>query len=194
MTPTGAPSTVFVIDDDPAIRELVEFQLLAAGFFVKTFASALDFLRSEPQSGSGCLLTDVRMPDMDGLELQEEINRRGIALPVVIMTANGNVPLAVRAMRAGAVDIIEKPFSPGVLRTRIEQAMATSDAVSREPLKQLTSRERTVLDLIVAGKPSKAIAEELGISQRTVDVHRAKIMEKLEVDNVASLVRLALRS
>jgi two-component system response regulator FixJ len=190
----SAPSTVFVIDDDPAIRELVEFQLLAAGYLVRTYASAHDFLKSDFKPCSGCVLTDVRMPDMDGLELQEELNRRGIGLPVVIMTAIGNVPIAVRAMRAGAVDIVEKPFSPGILRKRIEQALSANAAPSRNQFEKLTSREKIVLEQIVAGKPSKAIAEELSISQRTVEVHRAKIMEKLDVDNVASLVRLTLSS
>ena len=194
-------TTVFVIDDDPAIRELVEFQLLAAGYTVKSFSSAREFLTTNLMSARGCVLTDVRMPEMDGLELQEELNRRGITLPVVIMTANGNIPLAVRAMRAGAVDVVEKPFSPGSLRSRIQQALSASSAIesasgeqiaSRQQIERLTAREKTVLDSIIAGKPNKTIAGELGISYRTVEVHRAKIMEKLDVDNVASLVRVVL--
>ena len=190
-------STVFVIDDDLAIRELVEFQLLAAGFAVKSFASALDFLQMDLASLSGCLLTDVRMPEMDGLELQEELNRRGITLPVVIMTANADIPLAVRAMRAGAIDIVEKPFSAGSLRNQIQLALSmarssSSQKAAHARFQQLTPRETAVLEMIVAGMASKTIAADLGISQRTVEGHRAKIMEKLKVDNVASLVRLAL--
>jgi two-component system response regulator FixJ len=197
---TNAP-IVFVIDDDPAILELVEFQLLAAGHTVKTFTSAIDFLNSDHLDARGCVLTDVRMPDMDGLQLQEELNKREVTMPVIIMTANADVSLAVRAMRAGAVDIVEKPFTAGGLRHRIQLVLDAEASIHRKRGKQkavrkqlaaLTVREKNVFELIIVGKSNKAIAEKLDISQRTVEVHRAKIMEKLNVDNVASLIRLAL--
>jgi len=208
--PTPAPpealprfegQTVLVVDDDPAICELLSLQLIAAGLAVVPFRSAEALLASEHLSNCHCVVSDVRMPDMDGLELQETLNRRNTGVPFIVITAHGDVPLAVRAMRAGAVDIIEKPFKPLRLLSAIERALSQSDeqeakqvekASARARLAELTPRERQIFDLIVESKQSKVIARELGISNRTVDIHRGNLMRKLRVKNVGELVRLAM--
>ena len=193
--------TILIVDDDPAICELVSLQLIAAGLTVVPFNSAAALLASHHLGNSHCVVSDVRMPDMDGLELQEALNQRKIATPFVVITAHGDVPLAVRAMRAGAVDIIEKPFKPARLLSAVERALSqggeqeakqVEKASARARLAELTPRERQIFDLIVASKQSKVIARELGISNRTVDIHRGNLMRKLRVKNVGELVRLAM--
>lgn len=193
---------IFIVDDDEAIRDSLQLLLRASGFGnVVAYASARDFLaQAEPAPGE-CLLLDVRMPEMDGLELQQELNRRGIKLPVIIMTGHGDVPIAVRAMKAGASDFVEKPFSVDVMIESVKRALESSAQASdasqeneqvRRRIDSLTPREREVLEGLVAGHPNKVIAHTLGISPRTVEIHRARVMDKLEARNLSTLVRMAI--
>lgn len=193
--------TIFVVDDDAAVRESLRMSLKLKGYDVEIFESAGAFLASGADSRRGCLVTDIRMPDMDGLELQEELVRRKSALPVIVITGHGDVPLAVRAMRAGAVDFLEKPFDREALLSAIARALevgsraaaASGDAREiHERIALLTPREREVFDLVVAGKQSKVIAHELGASTRTIEVHRGRMMNKLQVQCLQDLVRLAI--
>jgi two-component system response regulator FixJ len=197
----SAEETIFVVDDDPAVRDSLSILLRAAGHDVALFDSAKAFLESGAWSGGGCLLTDIRMPDMDGLALQEELAQRGATIPVVVMTGHGDVPLAVRAMRGGAIDFLEKPFSRDVLLGAVRRALARSADLSeatthieaaKERLAELSAREREVFDLLVAGLQNKEIGRKLGISPRTVQVHRGRVMEKLDANSVQDLVRLSL--
>jgi two-component system response regulator FixJ len=192
---------VFIVDDDEAVRESLGALLASHGFDVVTFPSALHFLAKCERTISGCLLADVRMPEMDGLELQEKVAADYPDLGVVIITGHGDVPIAVRAMKAGAIDFIEKPFLEDMIvesvRRAIEHAaqtqrhhMDTPAAIAR--LKLLTPREREVLDGLVAGLPNKTIGYDLGISARTVEIHRARVMEKMQVRSLSALVRSAI--
>jgi two-component system response regulator FixJ len=193
-------ATVHVVDDDEAIRDSLAILLGAAGFSVATYPSAEAFLITAPQ-GPGCLVIDVRMPGMGGLELQEELIRRGRRIPVIVVTGHADVPLAVKAMKAGAVDFVEKPFDEQTIVSSIRRAFDKGIEVAREEaegsqigrrLAQLTPREREVLDALVAGKPNKIIAYELSISPRTVEIHRARVMEKMAARTLSDLVRMAL--
>ncbi len=195
--------TVFVVDDDPGVREGLEILVGSTGRPVETFPDAQAFLQAWDRQRPGCLVLDIRMPGMRGLQLQEQTRARRIDLPVIIITGQGDVPAAVRAMRGGAVDFIEKPFNDVILLDRIARAIAQDDrnrqervarAQSAERLAQLTPREREVLDLLVAGKTTKQIAARLGISFQAVAAHRNRIMDKLEADNVVDLVHIALTS
>jgi two-component system response regulator FixJ len=193
--------TIFVVDDDEAVRDSLKILLSAAGYLAELYSSARGFLERNGGASKGCLLADIRMPDMDGLELQEELLKRKTGLPVIIMTGHGDVPLAVRAMKAGAVDFLEKPFNRAQLLASIEKALQRSDPTSlssaevdtaRKRIAELTNRERDVFDLLVAGDQSKAIAKKLSISPRTVQVHRGRVMHKLNVQSLQDLVRMAL--
>jgi two-component system response regulator FixJ len=192
---------IFIVDDDPAVRDSLEILLKSHGHSVRSFDSALAFLASDAPSQLGCVLADVRMPQMDGLELQEKLKEQGSALPVILMTGHGDVPLAVRAMKTGAIDFLEKPFEDSELiesvRRGLEHARVAGEAnasarLAGERLTQLTERERQVLDLLVAGKPNKVIAYDLSISPRTVEIHRARVMEKMGARSLADLVRMSL--
>jgi two-component system response regulator FixJ len=195
-------ATIFVVDDDEAVRDSLKILLASAGYGSELFPSAKAFLAARGDAASGCLLADIRMPDMDGLELQEELLRRKTGLPVIIMTGHGDVPLAVRAMRSGAVDFLEKPFNRAQLTTSLDRAFAKSAATQELPgaktvaakarIAELTEREREVFELLVAGGQSKVIAHKLTISPRTVQVHRGRVMHKLGVQNLQDLVRLAM--
>lgn len=194
-------TAVFVVDDDDGLRDSLRTLLESAGFRVQDFPRASAFLDFYKSPQEGCLVADVRMPDMDGLELQAEIGRRKIDLPIIIMTGDGDIPLAVRAMRAGAIDFIEKPFDDeafiGSVRRALEighktHGQATMSQESRERVAGLTPRERDVLELLVAGHPNKVIAFKLGISPRTVEVHRGRLMEKMQARGLSDLVRAAL--
>jgi len=196
-----ADAAVFIVDDDDGLRDSLRALLESAGFRVEDFSRAAAFLDFHKASHEGCLIADVRMPDMDGLALQEELVRRKISLPIIIMTGNADVPLAVRAMRAGAVDFIEKPFDDEVFIASVNRALeigretrgqATLSQASRERVEGLTPRERDVLELLVAGHPNKVIAFKLGISPRTVEVHRGRLMEKMQARGLSDLVRVAL--
>jgi two-component system response regulator FixJ len=200
-SPPRDSQTVFVVDDDPAVRDSLQAMLSAAGYRCTMFASGADFLASDPGVHRGCVLVDVRMPGMDGLELQRQLKARGIGLPVIFMTGFGEVPLAVEAMKAGAVDFVEKPSTLAVLEDCIDRALAigaasqqaaAEAAAARERIERLTPRERDVLRLLVAGKPNKIIAFELSISPRTVEIHRARVMDKMAVKSLSELVRLSL--
>jgi two-component system, LuxR family, response regulator FixJ len=197
--------TVFVVDDDPGIRDSLAMLLTSSGYEAKAYASAAAFLASETPDAIGCMVVDVQMPEMNGLALQRELATRRFRLPVIVMTGHGDIPIAVQAMKAGAVDFLEKPFDDGVLldgvRRALERATSAQDQAlaakeTKRRLEQLTDREREVMDLIVAGKANKVIAYELSISPRTVEIHRSRVMEKMAAGNLADLVRkvLSLRS
>lgn len=189
-----------VIDDDPAMRDSLSFLLDTAGLHARTYESAVNFLAAgEP--APGCIVTDVRMPDMNGLELVRRLKERAVAHPVIMITGHGDVPLAVEAMKAGVVDFLEKPFDDEALLTAIRSALASSDNPSgqdeerrrfHELLEQLSPREKDVLRGVVAGKPNKVVAYELGISPRTVEVYRANVMTKTAAGSLSELVRMAL--
>lgn len=192
---------VHVIDDDVGVRQSLAFLLSTAGLAVRVHESAVAFLAALPNAQDGCIVTDVRMPDMDGLELQRRLRANKIGLPVIVMTGHGDVALAVEAMKAGAVDFIEKPFDDEVLIAAIRSALARHArsaenegrrAEVRGRLDLLSEREREVLDGLVAGKPNKIIAYDLGISARTVEVYRANVMTKMRADSLSELVRMVL--
>ena len=198
---TEAEATVFVVDDDADLRESLGWLLESAGLRVKSYSTAQEFLTEYKSEEPGCLLLDVRMPGLSGLDLQEELRRRGVPPPIIIMTGHAKVPMAVRALKGGAIDFIQKPFSDQSLLERIRQAIDL-DRRTREVrmectkfadlLTYLTPREREVMDLVIAGKPNKIIAADLGISSKTVEIHRGRVMEKMQVESVAELVRLDL--
>jgi two-component system response regulator FixJ len=192
---------VHVIDDDTAVRQSLAFLLSTEGFAVRVYDSAVAFLKGLSQAQAGCVVTDIRMPDMDGLELQRHLRDIKSGFPVIVITGHGDVPLAVEAMKAGAVDFIEKPFEDEILLSAIRVALsrnvedserAARVAAIRERLKLLSAREREVLGGLVAGKPNKVIAYDLGISARTVEVYRANVMTKMQADSLSDLVRMAL--
>jgi two-component system response regulator FixJ len=196
-----ANRVVHVIDDDAAVRQSLAFLLSTAGLAVRVHASAVDFLKVLPEIQGGCIVTDIRMPEMDGLELQRCLRELKAGLPVIVMTGHGDVPLAVEAMKAGAIDFIEKPFDDEILLSAIRSALSrhTKDserearlAVVRDRMKTLSEREQEVLERLVAGKPNKVIAHELGLSARTIEVYRANVMTKMQADSLSELVRMAL--
>jgi len=192
---------VYLVDDDSDVREAIAFLLEAEGIRVETFGDPHEMLEAVDADKRGCLLLDVRMPGMDGLELHQALKKRGVAMPAVFISGHGDIPMAVRAVNAGALDFIEKPFDDEVLLERIARAfeldarrsaseMETAEIRGR--LDQLTSRERDVLEGIVDGKLNKQIANALDISVRTVELHRGRVLEKLRATNAADLVRMVL--
>jgi two-component system, LuxR family, response regulator FixJ len=193
--------TVYVVDDDPAMRSSLRWLIESVGLTVRTCASAQEFLRTYEGTDPGCLVLDVRMPGMSGLDLQNELVARKIHIPILIITGYAEVPLAVRAMKAGAFDFIEKPFSDQTLLDRIRAAVAQDESARRRRaaraevlarLRLLTARERDVLNRVVTGKSNKVIASELDLSTKTVEVHRAHVMDKLKATSLADLIRLWL--
>jgi len=192
---------VHVIDDDAEVRQSLAFLLSTVGLAVRVHDSAVSFLKVLAEAQEGCIVTDVRMPVIDGIELQRRLREQGVTLPVIVITGHGDIALAVEAMKAGAVDFIEKPFDDEVLIGAIKTALARragdrersahSNEV-RERLKLLSERERQVLQGLVAGKPNKIIAHDLGISARTVEIYRANVMTKMQADSLSALVRMAL--
>jgi FixJ family two-component response regulator len=189
---------VFIVDDEEAVRDSIDLLVRSAAFKTATFASAHEFLATYTPDRPGCLVLDVRMPRMSGLELQQELNRRGWIIPVIFMTGHGDVPMAVSRMKLGAVDFLEKPFDDQQLCRTVAQALENavghrSEADQRERnqtlLARLTPRERQVLDLIASGRLNKQIADDLSISIKTVEAHRANIMDKFEVRTMADLMR-----
>ncbi|MEE8606106.1 MAG: response regulator [Nitrospiraceae bacterium] len=191
--------TVFIIDDDEAVRRFLSGLIASVGLRVETYASAQEFLDADEPSQPGCLLLDIRMPGMSGLELQKELASRNIRIPIIILTGHGNVQVAVHAMKAGAVDFIEKPFNNELLLDRIQMAVAESVDADTTRVKQdeiahrmelLTPREHQVLDIVAAGETNKAIARRLEISEKTVEIHRAKVMEKMQAKSLADLVKM----
>lgn len=196
-----AEPTVFIVDDDPAVRQSLQWLLQSVGLAVETYATAEEFLAYPDHTRPGCLVLDVRMPGMSGLHLQSELKARGVTLPIIVVTGYAEVQTAVRALKAGAIDFIEKPFSDQLLVDSVRRAIAldrqahAAEAERAEitaRLAVLTTREREVMERVTDGKLNKVIANELGIAEKTVEVHRAKMMRKLRVDSVAALIRLAL--
>lgn len=192
---------VFVVDDDEAVRSAVAMLLRSVFLDVETFASARDFLDAWTPDRAGCLVLDLRMPGLSGLELQERLAGQGSPLPIIFLTGHGGVPDAVAAMRAGAVDFLAKPFRDQDLLDRVQEALEVDRsrraqtgmrAELRSRLERLTPREAEVLDRVVEGQPNKQIAAELGVSERTVEIHRARVMAKMEAASLAELVRLVL--
>ena len=193
--------TVHVIDDDDAARDSLAFLFRTAQVDVVTYGSATDFLAAAPAVAGGCVVTDVRMPQMDGLELLRRLRALDVALPVIVMTGHGDIPLAVEAMKAGAVDFFEKPFDDEAMlaavrralgRRRQDRARDTEREGVKERIGSLSARERQVLEGLVAGKPNKVIAFDLGISARTVEIYRANVMTKTNAGSLSELVRMAL--
>ena len=189
-----------LVDDDEAVRRSASFMLRTSGYIVKTYASGVELLAKAKELAPGCILLDIRMPEMDGLEVQRILKERGVLLPVVIITGHGDVNLAVQAMKAGAVDFIEKPFEKPVLISAIEEGFARIDQAGRRHaradearvrLEALTPREHDVLEGLVRGHPNKTIAYDLGISPRTVEIHRANLMGKLGVPSLSEALRIA---
>jgi FixJ family two-component response regulator len=201
--PMNREPTVFVVDDDQAMRNSLKWLIESVGMRVETYGSAGDFLQQYYPGRAGCLLLDVRMPGMSGLDLQDHLARESIRIPVIIITGHGDVPMAVRAMKAGAVDFIEKPFNDELLLDSIRNALV-SDFEQRSHqaeraeiatrLAQLTPREYEVMEKVAAGMPNKQIALDLGVSSKTVEAHRARVMEKMEADSLAELVRTVTRA
>lgn len=191
--------TVFIVDDDAAIRFAMAALMDSVNMQYEIFESADEFLEKVTEQRPGCLVLDIRMPGLGGLELQDELIKRGNTLPIIFITGHGDVPMAVEAMQKGAVDFIQKPFRDQDLLDRIREAIATDEqrreeqqthSVIEARLEKLTKREREVFELVVTGKPNKVIAYELGVSQRTVEIHRARVMEKMEARSLADLVKM----
>ena len=195
--------TVFVVDDDPGVGDSISLLLRSVGLPAKIFLSANEFLEAYDPDKPGCLVLDVRMPGMSGLDLQDRLQEMESILPIIFVTAHGDVPMAVNAVKAGAVDFIQKPFRDQELLDKIQEALEvnariraerTNLAKIRSRLESLTPRETEVMGLVVAGKPNKNIARALGISQRTVEIHRARVMEKMKVRSLSMLVQLVMKT
>ena len=193
--------TVFVVDDDQEVRDAMKLLMNSVGLDVETYASGEDFLTGFDSTRPGCLLLDVRMKGMSGLDLQERLAQEHIQPPIIIITGHGDVPMAVRAVKAGAVDFIEKPFNEQELLDSVHRAIeldgehrgrALHLADIRTRVERLTPREREILELVVAGKRNKEMANELGISQSTVEAHRARVMEKMQAESLSGLMRMML--
>ncbi|MGA0604813.1 response regulator FixJ [Phenylobacterium sp. VNQ135] len=192
---------VHVIDDDEPVRQSLQFLLDTAGYAVRTYESAIQFLQGLDRLEAGCIVTDIRMPEMNGLELVRRLRSEGVTLPVIVLTGHGDVPLAVEAMKAGVKDFLEKPFDDEVLLMAVGAALDVGEETQREEaerqkfetmLASLSPREKDVLHGVVAGKANKIIAYELGISPRTVEVYRANVMTKTGAGSLSDLVRMAL--
>lgn len=193
---------VHIVDDDAALRESLEFLLGSAGFETRSYDSALALLQQAANLAPGCIVTDVRMPEMNGLEMIAKLSELGVPHAVIVLTGHGDVPLAVEAMKAGVVDFLEKPFEDEALVASVRAALARGGDVAgrlaeraelQSRLAQLTARERDVFDAIVAGDSNKAAALRLGISPRTVEIYRANVMAKMKAQSLSELVRMALR-
>jgi len=196
-----ATPTVFVVDDDEGVRNSLRFLLKSVGLTTRALASASEFLEVYTYNQPGCLVLDVRMPGMSGIELQQQLNLRGAAIPVIFITGHGDIPMAVEAMQHGAFDFLQKPFRDQDLIDRIQRALErdvrnrtvlAQHVRIRERLESLTPREREVLTLMTRGKPNNVMAAELGVSQRTVEIHRARVMEKSGANSLAHLVRMVM--
>jgi two-component system, LuxR family, response regulator FixJ len=190
-----------VVDDDAGVRNAMRSLLKSVGLEAALFSSAQEFLDGYRATQPGCLLLDIRMPGMSGLELQQQLNMRGAVIPVIFMTGHGDIPMAVEAMQHGAFDFLQKPFRDQDLLDRIQRAIVKDGELRKslsehnriqERLETLTPREREVLDLMVKGQQNKAVAQELGVSPRTVEIHRARVMEKMAVQSVAELVHMMM--
>jgi two-component system response regulator FixJ len=197
----SAGVTVFVVDDDQAVRDSLALLVQSVGLEVETFTGAQDFLDAYRPERPGCLITDIRMPGMSGLDLQERLSAHGHHIPVIVLTGFGDVPAAVRALKGGAIDFVEKPFNPQALLDLVQQALvrdmelreqAAREADLAERMALLTPREHEVMALVVAGKANKVVAMDLSISERTVELHRGRIMKKMRARSLAELMRMVL--
>jgi two-component system, LuxR family, response regulator FixJ len=197
----ASDATVFIVDDDEAVRDSLGLLLRAAGYRARCYASAKDFLKAFDPRDYGCIVLDIRMPGMTGLELQRHLIEIGCNIPVVFITGHGDIPMAVEAVRQGAVDFIQKPFDDQELVDRIEEAMKQAARQREGELERLqildriaslTAREKEVMGQVVLGKANKVIAGDLGVSQRTVEIHRARVMEKMHANSLARLVRMVM--
>jgi len=192
---------VYVIDDDPAMRDSLDFLLSSAGFNVRLYDSALTFLETLSDLAFGCVISDVRMPGMDGIDLLRRLKKEPKALPTVMMTGHGDIPLAVEAMKLGAIDFLEKPFDDERLVLMISAALSQTDSSKNESISadiasriaSLSPRERQVMDGLIAGLSNKLIARDYSISPRTIEVYRANVMTKMQASSISELVRLAMR-
>jgi len=200
---TDTEPTVFLVDDDHAVRDALELLLDAASFKTASFENACAFLDTYAHDQAGCLVLDIRMPDMSGMELQDALVAKGITLPIIFLTGHGNVPMSARAFRSGAIDFMEKPFDESALLERIREAiqldLSNRETTSRRNtararLTTLTQREQQVMLLVVAGKVNKEIATELNLSHRTVEIHRGRVMEKTGARSLTRLIELAVAS
>jgi FixJ family two-component response regulator len=199
---TGPKPTVFVVDDEPSICAALKRLIKSVGLEVQTFPSAQDFLQSQRPDGPGCLVLDVRLPGLSGLDLQQKLVEAKVDLPIIFMTGHGDIPMSVRAMKAGAVEFLTKPFNDQDLLDAIQQALARDGAARqrqseisglRQRYESLTPREREVFSLVVSGRLNKQTAGELGTSEKTIKTHRAQIMQKMNASSLADLVRMAER-
>lgn len=196
-------STVFIVDDNPAVRDAIRWLVEQVGLTAKTYESAREFLATSKPGMRGCLVLDIRMPGMSGIELQEKLSQEGIHLPVIIVTGHGDVPVTVRAMKAGAFEFLQKPFNDQDLLDAIQSSLDKFSLIwtqedkrsqASQSLAILSRREREVLELLRHGKPNKIIARELNLSVRTVEGHRANIMEKMGVKSLGQLIDLVIKS
>ena len=196
-------ATVFVVDDDDAVRESQAFLLKSVGLKEESFPSAQDFLKSYNPARAGCLVLDIRMPGMSGLELQEKLKQMESMLPIIFITGHGDVPMAVKAIKAGAADFVQKPFRDQELIDRIREVLEEDASARVEKLQKaeilkridsLTEREREVMEQVVDGKANKVVAIDLNVSQRTVEIHRANVMDKMKARSLAQLVRLVMKA
>ena len=194
-------ATVFVVDDDPAVRKSLHWLFESVGVSMQSFPSAQAFIDAYDPAQPGCLILDIRMPGMSGLELQQKLKAAAMELPVIIVTGHGDVSTAVRAMKQGAVDLLEKPYSDQAMLDLVQKCLKQSEEQRRqatrrkdaiERLERLTKRERDVHDLVLRGKTNKEIAQTLGISPKTVEVHRSRLMEKMGTQSLAALVEISL--
>jgi FixJ family two-component response regulator len=194
-------AAVFIVDDDEAVRNSLRLLVRSVGLTAVTFSSAQEFLATYDPTHAGCLVLDVRMPGLSGIELQQQLNLRGAIIPVIFITGHGDIPMAVEAMRQGAFDFLQKPFRDQELIDRVQRALEEDHSNRaallergriRERRDSLTPREREVLALVTSGKPNKIMAADLGLSQRTIEIHRARVMEKMGATSLAQLVRMML--
>ena len=200
---TNQTQTVFIVDDDQAVRDSLADLMDSVGINVETYATANDFLGQYTSDRMGCLILDIRMPGMSGLELQQELIRRDTVLPIIFITGHGDVPMAVQAIQAGALDFIQKPFRDQDLLDRVNHALKSCDSQQnnqqqtqsvKKHIHNLTPREHQVMEMIVEGQANKVIAIDLGLSQRTIEVHRKNVMQKLEARSLAELVRIVTQT
>jgi FixJ family two-component response regulator len=201
VAPAHTQPTVFVVDDDEAVRSSLRLLLKSVGRSVVDYSSAAEFMAAYAFERPGCVVLDVRMPGMSGLELQDQLNERGAIVPVIFISGHADIPMAVEAVRHGAFDFLQKPFRDQDLLDRV-QAAIERDAANRKQLRELealrrrldslTEREREVLELVTQGRANKVMAGDLGVSQRTIEIHRARVMEKMEASSLAQLVRMML--